>query len=211
MSDDEYLDPDEIIDPDGRDQAPGSGDGFGLDDLDELARRAVDSVLMLVRRGNALAGAVLLFALVTGVGGFLLGLAALSGGIRTVWIAVGGFFAFLSISSVLAAMWRLRTVRTGADHLVSEVRSLIGGDQANERVVIETVRSTESSTEAGVVQLSRGFFDMQSMMTGRVGDVRHLASAIRAVTTFPALIAVATLIGFVFLGLSFLFLIALAL
>ena len=209
MADDDYLDPDEILDPD--DRRPRGDDGFGLDDLDELARRAVDSVLTLVRRANALAGAVLLFALVTGIGGFLLGVAALSDGMQTVWIALGGFFAFVAIGTVLVAMWRLRSVRTGADHLVSEVKSLIGGNTEHERVVIQTVESSEAGSESGVVELSRGFFDMRSMMTGRVEDVRHLASAISAVTSFPGLVAISTLVSFVFLGLSLIFLLALAL
>ena len=71
-----------------------------MDDLDRLARRAVDTVLTLVRRGMALAGGVLILAVVFGIGGFLLGLAALDGGIETVWIVVGGFFAVLAIGSV---------------------------------------------------------------------------------------------------------------
>ncbi len=211
MADDDYLDPDEIIDPDDRAHRRAGDGSFGFDDLDDLARRAVDTVLHLVRRANALAGAVLLFAVIAGVGGFLLGVAALSEGMQTVWIVLGGFFAIVAIGSVLLAMWRLRSVRTGADHLVSEVKSLIGGNSEHERVVIQTVQTNEASSDSGVVELSRGFFDMRSMVSGRVGDVKHLASAITAVTTFPGLVALATLISFVFLGLSLIFLIALAL
>ncbi|MEL6891837.1 MAG: hypothetical protein AAFP84_09585, partial [Actinomycetota bacterium] len=159
---DEYVDPDEIIDPEDR------GDGFGLDDLDRLARTAVDSVMHLVRRANALAGGVLLFVAVTSIGGFLLGLAALSDGIRTVWIVLGGFFAILAIGLVVVAMLRLRSVRSSADHLVGEVRSLIGGDRRNERVVIETVERTDDDGDTSIVELSRGFFDMKTMVTGRV-------------------------------------------
>ncbi len=189
----------------------GSDDDFGLDDLDRLARRAVDSVLHLVRRANALAGGVLIFVTVFGVGGFLLGLAALSGGIRTVWLVLGGFFLAAAISSILVAMLRLRSVRTDADTLVSEVRSLVGGDHDSKRTVADTVQSTEGKSDDGIVDLSREFFSMRGAIGDRVGQFRALASAMTAVTSFPGLVAIATLIGFVFAGLSVIFLIALIL
>lgn len=189
----------------------GSDDDFGLDDLDRLARRAVDTVLHLVRRANALAGGVLIFVTLFGIGGFLLGLAALSGGIRTVWIVVGGFFAVVAIGSVLVAMLRLRTVRTGADNLVIEVRALVGGDHDSKRTVTDTVHSAEGKSDDGIVDLSREFFSMRGAIGDRVGQFRALASAMTAVTSFPGLMAIATLVGFVFAGLSVIFAIALVL
>ena len=186
-------------------------DGFGLDDLDRLAQQAVDALMVLVRRGTALAGGVLIVAVVLGVGGFLLGLAALSNGIEKVWIVLGGSFALIAIVSVVLAIVRLRSVKTGADMLVTEVRSLIGGDRASERTVIETVESTDGVQNDGVVVLSRQFFSMKDAVGGRVDQFKTLASALSAATSFPALIALATVISFVFAGLSVIFLLALAL
>lgn len=200
------------ISPDGVSAGPGDhDDGFGLDDLDRLAQRAVDSVLHLVRRANALAGGVLIFVALFGIGGFLLGLAALSGGIRTVWIALGGFFAVVAIGSVVVAMLRLRSVRTSADTLVTEVRALVGGDGASKRTISDTVDSTEDRSDDGIVDLSREFMSMRGAIGDRVGQFRALASAVTAVTSFPGLMAIATLIGFVFAGLSVIFAIALIL
>ncbi|MEL6894082.1 MAG: hypothetical protein AAFP84_21005, partial [Actinomycetota bacterium] len=65
--------------------------------------------------------------------------------------------------------------------------------------------------DTSIDELSRGFFDMKTMVTGRVDDVKHVASAVSAVTSFPGFLALATLIGAVFLVLSLLFLVALAL
>lgn len=186
-------------------------DGFGRDDLDRLARRAVDSVLTLVRKGTALAGVVLILAVVFGVGGFLLGLAALSGGIETVWTVLGGFFAIVAIGSVATAMLRLRAVRRAADDLVDEVRTLISGDRQSERTVIETVESSDGAQHDGVVVMSRQFASMRSVVGDRVGQFRQLASALSAVTSFPGLVALSVLVTFVFVGLSVIFLIALAL
>ncbi len=188
-----------------------SAGGFGLDDLDQLAQRAVDSVMKLVRRGTALAGGVLMLAILFGVGGFLLGLAALDGGIEKVWIAVGGAFALVAIGSVGIAILRLRSVRKGANTLVTEVRSLIGGDKQTKRTVIETVESTDASDGDGVVAVSKQFFSLKNEVGDRIGQFKSLGLALTAITSFPGLVALATVITFVFAGLSVLFLIALAL
>ncbi len=185
--------------------------GFGRDDLDRLAQRAVDAVLRLVRRAAALARGVLLFTIVCAVGSFLLGIAALSGGIERVWIVLGGFFAVLAIWAILTALLRLRAVRRGADALFGEVRALISGSEQTERTVIETVESADGAGNEGLVVMSRQFSSMQHAIGDRVDQFRGLASALSAVTSFPGLVALAILVSFVFAGLGLLFLIALAL
>jgi len=185
--------------------------GFGRNDLDALAQRAVDSVMTLVRRGSAFAGGVMIMAVIFGVGGFLLGLAALDGGIEKVWVVLGGAFAVLSVGSVGLAILRLRSVKKGADTLFTEVRSLIGADRQTQRTVIETVESTDGREGDGVVAISREFFTLQGAVGDRIGQFKSLGLALTAITSFPALIAAATVIMLVFAGLSVLFLIALAL
>jgi len=184
--------------------------GFGVDDLDQLAQRAVDVVLSLIRRGIALAGGVMIIATFCCVGGFLLGLAAFSGGVRSLWVVGGGFFVVVGVGSVVVAIWRLRTVRRGAHALVGEVRELIAGDRRTERVVIETIETSEQAKDDGVVVLSRQFFGLRDTIGDRQEQFRDIAKALRAVTTFPALIALSTVVSFVFAGPGLLFLIALA-
>lgn len=191
--------------------SPSDSNGFDRDNLDALARRAVDSVMTLVRRGLALAGGVMIMAVSFGVGGFLLGLAALDGGIEKVWVVLGGAFAVLSVGSVGLAILRLRSVKKDTDTLFDEVRSLIGGDRQTQRTVIETVESTDSRESDGVVAISREFFTLQGAIGDRIGQFQSLRVALTAITSFPALIAAATVIMLVFAGLSVLFLIALAL
>ena len=188
-----------------------SAGGFGLDDLDQLAQRAVDSVMTLVRRGTALAGGVLMLAIVFSIGGFLLGIAALDGGIEKVWIALGAFFGIVAIGSVGIAILRLRSVKKGATTLVTEVRSLIGGDKQTKRTVIETVESTDASGDDGVVAVSKQFFSLKNEVGDRIGQFKSLGLALSAITSFPGMVALSTVITFVFAGLSVLFLIALAL
>ncbi|MGI9645325.1 MAG: hypothetical protein ACR2O6_08465 [Ilumatobacteraceae bacterium] len=183
---------------------------FGVGDLDALAQQAVDTVMRLVRRGLALAGGVLLIAAFCSIGGFMLGLAALSGGWRTLWILLGGFFLVVSIGAVIVAMWRLRAVRGGADALVGEVRRLIGKDDQAEQVVIETVEVGETAEEESAVVLSRQFFQMQGAVDRQPDSYAAISKALRAVTGFPVLLALSAFVSMIFAGLGLLFLIALA-
>jgi len=192
------------------DTSPGR-DGFDLGDLDQIAERAVNAVLTLVRRGMALAGGVLILAVVFSIGGFLLGVAALDGRIETVWIVLGAGFGLVAIGSVVIAMLRLRSVKSVTGSLVTEVRSLIGGDTQTKRTVIETVESTDASENDGVVAISKQFFSLKDVVGDRVGQFKSLALALSAITSFPGLVALATVITFAFAGLSVLFLIGLAL
>jgi hypothetical protein len=185
--------------------------GFGRDDLDALAQRAVDTVMTLVRRGLALAGGVMMMAVIFAVGGFLLGLAALDGGIEKVWIVLGGAFAVLAVGSVGLAIMRLRSVKKDADTLFTEVRTLIGGDRQTQRTVIETVESTDGREGEGVVAISREFFTLKGAIGNRVDQFTSLGLALKAITSFPILIAAATFFTLMFVGLSFIFLIALTL
>lgn len=187
-----------------------SGDDTGDGRIHDLANRAVDSLLTLVRRGTRLAFGTLMIVVVICVGGFALGIAALSDGIETVWIIFGGFAAFVAIGSVGLAMFRLWAVTRLGSALVTEVERLIAGDPRSERVVIETVEASNGVQDQSAVVMSRQFFGM-SETVGTAGQFGALAVALRSVTTFPLLILLATVITIGFAGISLLFLLALAL
>jgi hypothetical protein len=200
---DNSIQPDDVIQPDSVSAGRGSDDErFGLDDI---AERAVALLLGLLRRASALAGGVLIFAVLACAGGYLMGIAALDGGLRTFWIITGGLLAVWAIGSVVASMFRLRAVRKGSDMMVEEVRSLIGGDSNSERTVIETVESTEGSDDEGIVQLSRQFFSLRDVVKDHPAKFRQLSMALAAITTLPGAMALATVIGFGFAGLSVIF------
>ena len=178
--------------------------------LRDLATRAVDSLLTLVRRGTRLAFGTMVIVVVVCLGGFALGLAALSGGIETGWIIFGGFAAFLAIGAVGLAMVRLWAITQLGTSLVTEVEQLIAGDPRSERMVIDTVEATDGVQDRSAVVMSRQFFTMNDTV-GKAGQFGALAVALKSVTTFPLLILLATVITIGFAGLSLLFLLALAL
>lgn len=198
MSDDDVIFPDSVDDPDD-DRSP----------IDELAQRAVGVLLGLLRRANALAGGVLIFALLACVGGYLLGIAALDGGALNAWIFIGGLGALWAIGSVLLAMWRLAAVRRGSGALVDEVRGFLSGDNDAQQTVLETVEVSEGSDDESIVAVSRQFFSFRDGVDEHGANFTHLAAALRSLTSFPALMALAVVMGFAFAAASVVFILIL--
>ncbi|MGH9135320.1 MAG: hypothetical protein ACRDZZ_15380 [Ilumatobacteraceae bacterium] len=182
-----------------------------MTDLDELARRAVDGVTRLASRAMRFAGFVFVVAALVGTVSFLLGLAALDGGIRTVWIVLGLFFGGIAVGGSFLARWRLGSVRRHANALVAEVRSLLETGHAGTRTVIETFEADERRGGDSVLVVSRDFFSLRDAVGNRVADFRKLTSAVTAVTSFPGLVLSAIAITLVFAVLAPIFLLALAL
>jgi hypothetical protein len=178
--------------------------------LHDLAQRAVDSLLTLVHRGTRLAFGTMVIVIVICLGGFALGVAALSDGIETVWILFGGFAAFIAIGAVGLAMFRLWAISRLSTELVTEVERLISADPRSERVVIDTVEASDGVQDQSAVVMSRQFFTMSNTV-GTAGQFGALAIALKSVTTFPLLILLSTVITIGFAGLSLLFLLGLLL
>jgi hypothetical protein len=175
----------------------------------DLAQRAVDSFLTLVHRGTRLAAGTLAVVVLVCMGGLFLGLAALDGGVRTAWILLGGIGAIVAIGCVVLAMFRLWAITSLSVALVNDIRALISSDPGSERIVIETVESSDEVQDQSAVVMSRQFFAMSDSVGGRAGQFVALSLALKSVTSFPLLILLATAITIGFAGLSLLFLLGL--
>ncbi len=181
--------------------------------IDDLAGRAVAVVELLARRGAALAIGVTLIALLIGGSSFLTGLAAMDGSVETAWIVIGGTLLVIAVGAPLLAWWRLSRVRRHATALVGEVQRLASRSPEAERVVIETVAvdpDAAGTISPAVVGQTAQFTRLRTIAID-AGDLRQLPGALRAVTTYPWLLAIALLLCLVFAILGFLFLVALAL
>jgi hypothetical protein len=183
----------------------------GSTSAERLARRAVVSVMTLVRRGLALAGGLLMVTLLICGGGFLLGYAALSDGMQTLWIMIGGFFAILAIGASVLAIVRLLTVRMHRDQLIEEIARLITNDPQTERTVIEVIEVNDASQDQGVVVMSREFSTMQQSFGGRLDSTPALRTSLSAVTSLPFLVFITMFVSLFFAGLSAIFALALLL
>jgi hypothetical protein len=192
-----------------------------MDNVEQLVNRAVDGIVTIARRATGFAAWIFLGTLVVCVGGFVLGVAALSGGIETVWIVLAIFFGAIAIASSGVALWRVAAVRRHVPALTDEIRSLVGdGRDPSQRVVIESFVVDDGTGDGGrvgdpaagsAVVLSRRLYGMRGSTAGATTGTVRLAAATKALTLMPVLLLVAVLISMVFAFSAFLFLIALAL
>jgi len=178
---------------------------FGDATPQSLAQRAVDMFLTLVRRGTALAVGTLAVVSFICIGSFVLGLAALSADNRNAWIAIGGVFVVVGVGAVALAIFRLWLVKRSATELVVEVQQLLVGDRKTERVVIDTIEASEKVQDQSAVVMSRQFFTLRDSIDGRGAQFIALAYALRAMTTFPFLMLVATTVTVIFATLAVIF------
>jgi len=178
---------------------------FGDATPQSLAQRAVEMFLTLVRRGTALAVGTLAVVSLICVGSFVLGLAALADDNVTAWIVIGGAFVVIGVGAVALAIFRLWLVKRSATELVVEIQQLLVGDRKTERVVIDTIEASEKVQDQSAVVMSRQFFTLRDSIDGRGAQFIALAYALRAMTTFPFLMLVATTVTVVFATLAVIF------
>ena len=189
-------------------------------EIDELVRRTVAGISMVTSRAAAFSTKLLLGVVLVCVGGFLLGVAALSGGIQTVWIVLGIVFASIAIGCAGVARWRVGAVRRHIPELAGEVRTMISEGQPETRTVIDTfVVDIDGSTPDGADGAPTDSAIVMSRQMGGFGNAfgpdlarwPRLLAAVRALTTFPFLMLAAIAISMVFAFLGSVFLLALAL
>ncbi len=193
-----------------------------MNDVDRLVQRAVAGITNIAARAARFSTRLLLMTLLLCIGGFALGVAALSGGIETVWIVLGIVFGTIAIASAVLARWRVGAVKRHAPELANEMRTLVTSGDPAEREVVEVFTvddpvaasgmqfSTDGESGSAVV-MSRQMYGFREIPARTLENSARLSEAIRAVTTFPALVLAAVLVSLVFGFLSIFFLIALAL
>ena len=179
-------------------------------DVDVLARRMVGAFEQLARRGMTLAVGLAVMTAIVSLGAFAMGLAALEGSTRSAWLVIGGVMAVVTIGAPLLVAWRLGRIRSSATGLVDDVRTLLTRNPEAERIVIDTVEVEEGqgvTASPAVIGRTTQFSQFQRVVLS-TDNLRTLPMAVRAVTTFPALLGVSVLFTLVFAILGFLFFIA---
>jgi len=189
-----------------------------MTDVDQIVQRAVNGITRIAARAAAFGAMVFVVTMFVCVGGFLLGVAALDGGIETVWFVLGIVFGSLAVGGSFLAMWRARSVRRHGPELVGEVRLIMTEGRDPTRTVIESfaVDADDPAGDAGqassgsAIVMSRQMSGFRTV-GGGLERAPRLDAAVTALTTFPLLVLMAVVISSVFAFLGFVFLIALAL
>lgn len=193
-----------------------------MTDVDQIVRRAVDTITTIAGKAAQFSTKLLLGTVVVCVGSFLLGLAALSGGVEAIWIVLAIVFGSIAIGGATVARWRVGAVRRHGPQLAEDVRRLVTDGSDRSRTVIETfaLEPNEGGTrdapggpsdrESALV-MSRRMSGFRGTLGGGLERTVRLSAAVTALTTFPLLVLMAVTISVVFACLGLIFLIALAL
>lgn len=187
-----------------------------MSELDELVQRTVETVTMIAAKAARFSSKILIGSAIVCGGGFLLGMAALSGGIEAVWIVLGVVFGSIAVGGALLARWRVGSVKRHVPALAAELRTLISDGTDSTRTVIETFTvdgdgQPDGSGGSSALVLSRQMYGFRNLVGSGAESSARLTAAVTAITSFPVLVLGAILISMVFGFLGFLFLIALAL
>lgn len=185
-----------------------------MTDIDEIVQRTVGSVRMMARKAWGFAGLLLLAVTVVCVSGLLLGVAALDGGIETVWIVLAVTFAAIAIGGPAVALWRIWSIQRHTTQLAGEIRDMVVNGGERSRTVIETFDLDDPDRPddgQSAVVMTRRVSGLRGVGGSALDDAPAMSAVIKALATFPFMVIVSVLISLVFSFLSLIFLIALAL
>lgn len=198
------------------DESAGIG-GFGnIDDVEAIVGRVIRTIVAISRRVSRFASRIVIGSLVICVGSFLLGMAALDGGIQTVWAVLGIVFAAIAIGNAVIGWWGVRRIRSDVPKISSEVRGLITEGRSQGALVLrqfdEQFRSGDDVTVGGsTIFIGRTGFGLRGLAGQGLESAGRLTAAVQSVTRFPLMALTSVLITLVFAFLGCIFLIALAL
>lgn len=183
-------------------------------ELEQLVQRVVGTVAMIAEKATRFARRLVLGVAIVCIGGFLLGIAALDGGVEKVWIVLGIAFAAIAIGGPSVALWRVGSVKRHVPELVNEVRSLITTGRETGQTVIDTFDADDPDRpdeDKSAIMLTRRVYGLRGAVGSGLDGSARLTAAITALTSFPVLALAAIVITMVFAFLGLIFLIALAL
>lgn len=165
-----------------------------------LAERAGDAFVTLARRGATLATGVAIIALVVIGLAYILGLSALSGTARSIWLVVGGLLLLVGVLWPLRAAIALRRLPRLVRSFVEELEQLLSEDREARHVVIETVEAVPGHTPSGravptIVTQSQRFTSLRQIALDHA-ELATLRTAAQQVAAAPGLAAISLLLTF---------------
>ena len=183
-----------------------------MKDAEAFVERTIATITMIARKALKFSGIIAALAAVVCGGSFLLGIAALSGGIQSVWIVFGIVFGAIAIGAGLIACWRVGSIQRHVPELANEIRALVSVGTQTTKDVIETFDVNDGESKAAsAIELSREVFRFKSVIGRGLESSSRFAAAVTALTSFPWLMLTVIAITAVFGFLSLIFLLALAL
>ncbi len=158
----------------------------------DAAQRVSDALRFTFRRLSSLAVGVALVAAFTGAATFATGWWVFEG--STAWLVIGGAICLVPLAAAALAWMLLRITARYAPLLVDNVRTFLGGSSPASQALIDY------DTGQTVVASSKSFTVLRGELGLRSRELPALYAGVRAITSVPALAAIAVL-GIVGVGL----------
>lgn len=189
-----------------------------LNDIEVIVGRVIRTIVAIAEKVTRFATILLLAALGICVVSFLLGLAALDGGIRTVWIVLGIVFGAWAIGAALIGRWGVGRIRSDVPAIAGELRAMVSEGQEQGAVILrqfgggpDGADRPDGSLGGSAIFVSRSAFGLRDLAGHGLESAGRLAAAVHAITRFPVLALTSIAITLVFAFLAVIFLLALAL
>jgi hypothetical protein len=171
-----------------------------------------------VSRVTPVVNVALVVVVMISVGSYAAGLSALSNGIRTVWLVLGGVFGFTAIRGLVRLRWNLTAIRRHRNDIAAELLDLHRLDPATGSTVIEMIERTDDegagvySTQFGYSGRSTQFGAIGRTLDGSIpGTAPWLTRLVSTARRGVVAVLVAMAITAIFALLGLIFLVALAL
>lgn len=180
-----------------------------MNDLDEVVRRITDVALYPVRRIARYVSYLTMAAIAIAVVSTVLGVVALDGGARTVWVVLAVVFGWLSIARVVQVRWNISRLLRNRVSLERELRTAIDRRPDRERIVIEM--TDDELADGTAMQIWTRDFMTPGVDGQAYDDYQWLPLAVRSAKQLGIAAIATTLITAVFAVMALIFLIAIAL
>ena len=155
-----------------------------MKEIEALVERTVGTIARIAGRATKFSSGLVALAAAICVGGLALGVAATSGGLRSVWIVLGVTFGGIAIGAAALARWRVGSIKNHIAELTIEMRALLSNGTTTTRNVIETFSVDD---EDSVIDMSRGVLRFKSGIGHGLKTSARLMSTVTALTGFPLL------------------------
>jgi hypothetical protein len=187
-----------------------------LNDIEVLVGRVIRTLVTISRKVTRFATWLLAGAAGVCVVSFLLGVAALDGGIRVVWVVLGIVFGSVAIGAAGIARWGVGRIRRDVPAIAGEVRAMVTEGREQSGLIIREfdhqMHDGEDETIAGsAIVVSRRVYGLRGLAGHGFEGATRFTAALRSITRLPLLALLTVSITIVFAFLALIFLLALAL
>jgi hypothetical protein len=162
------------------------------DRVNAVAADVTSGIRLTLGRVGRLVRGVAVIAVLIGLATFLTGWWVFDGSAG--WLLIGGALCALPAAAAIAGWWMVtRTART-AGNLVSDVRTLLTSSKGGADVLVDY------DSGQSIAVTSRSFGNLRQELSSRRTELPDLFAGVKAITSVPALAAIA-LLGILLLGM----------